>query len=202
MQNSKNNNSDNKASAKTFGGALKSSFKNHRVLWGFGIAIAVLIILVSVLSAVISSQNFSVKMIDILMPRSIPVREDSLVQYEFYREINEDYIESDSKVADDNYINMFNYYYVDENGEKQYLDDGIYYYTDADGNQQKSLVNIGFMYSMGKRVSAIKQIAQIAAWVIAIAVVILLIVIWYIKDKKRNEQNKPKRIRKAGNKNQ
>lgn len=202
MENSKKKNGEYKESFKIVGGALKSSMKKHKVLWGFGIAIVVLIILVSVFSAVVSSQNFSARMIDVLMPSYLPIREGSPVQYEFYREINEDYLESDSKIDDNNYIEMFNYYYIDENGEKQYLDGGIYYYTDEDGKQQKSLVSVGFLYSMGQRIKTIKQIATIVTWVLVVALVVFLIVLWYVKDKKRNEMNKPKRIRKAENKNQ
>lgn len=202
MENSKKKNGEYKESVKIIGHSLKSSLKNHKVLWGFGIVIVVLIIAVSVFSAVVSSENLTARAMDILMPSYLPVTEDTRVKIEFHREINEEYLNSDSKIEDDNYIEMFNYYYIDENGEKQYLDDGIYYYTDDDGNQQKSLVSVGFLYSMGQRVSQIKAIANIVTWVLVVSLVVVLIVVWYIKDKKRNELNKPKRIRKAENKNQ
>ena len=202
MENSKKKNGEYKESVKIIGHSLKSSLKKHKVLWGFGIAIAVLIIIVSVFSAVVSSQNFSARMIDMLMPSYLPVTEYTRVKIEFHREINEEYLNSDSKIEDDNYIEMFNYYYIDENGEKRYLDDGIYYYTDDDGNQQKSLVSVGFLYSMGQRVTHLKEILKIVALVLVAVLIVLLIIVWYVKDKKRNEQNKPKRIRKAENKNQ
>lgn len=203
MENSKKKNGEYKESVKIIGHSLKSSLKKHKVLWGFGIVIVVLIIAVSVFSAVVSSENLTARAMDILMPEYLPIRSaDDPVQYEFYKELNEDYIKSDTKIEGDNYIEMFNYYYIDENGEKQYLDDGIYYYTDKDGKQQKSLVSVGFLCSMGQRVSQIKAIANIVTWVLVVSLVVVLIVVWYIKDKKRNEQNKPKRIRKAENKNQ
>ena len=120
MENSKKKNGEYKESVKIIGHSLKSSLKKHKVLWGFGIVIVVLIIAVSVFSAVVSSQNFSARMIDMLMPSYLPVTEDTRVKIEFHREINEEYLNSDSKIEDDNYIEMFNYYYIDENGEKQY----------------------------------------------------------------------------------
>lgn len=203
MENSKKKNGEFKDSVKIIGGSLKSSLKNHKVLWGFGIAIVVLIIAVSVFSAVISTENLTARAMDILMPEYLPIRSaDDPVQYEFYKELNEDYIKSDTKIEGNNYIEMFNFYYIDENGEKQYLEDGMYHYTDKDGKPQISYVNIGFMYSMGQRVGQIKEIVKIITWVLVVALIVLLIVVWYIKDKKRNEQNKPKRIRKAENKNQ
>lgn len=201
MENKKN--SEFKESFKIVGGALKSSMKKHKLLWSLGIIIVVLIIAVSVFSAVVSTENLTAKAMDILMPEYLPPRdENDPIQFNFYKELNEDYINSDTKIEGDNYIEIFKYYYLDENGEKQYVDDGIYRYTDDEGNEQICYVGIGFMYSMGQKVSQIKEIAKTVAWVLVAVLVVFLIVLWYIKDKKRNEQNKPKRIRKAENKNQ
>lgn len=197
------NNSEFKQSLSIINGALKSSLKKHKVLWGIGIAVIILLIILVILSSLLVNQNFVYSVLDKFIPESISSSDPNINSPDFYREMNPEFVESDTKIDDDTYILMYKYYYFDENGEKQYLDDdAVYHYTDENGEEQEIYVGIGFIYSGGEKLGNFIGVLKNLRWVAVAIVVIGLIVLWYVKDKKRNEENKPKRIRKADNKNQ
>jgi len=181
---------------------LKSSMKQHKVLWGIGIAILVLIILFVSIIVVFSNDKLTLAIVDKIIPISIHTDTNEELDMDFYKEISPEYKASETKIEDNNYIKIYTYYYIDENGEKQYLENGEYHYKDKNGEDQVIYVALGFLYSAGDRVYKIKQAFNIALWVLIAVAVIALIVIWYVKDKKRSEQNKPKRLRKSKNKNE
>ncbi len=199
MENKKNNELKTSSIIKA---GLKSSMKEHKVLWGFGIVILVLIILFSVLAVLFVKGNLTFAIIDKIIPSSIHTDTNEELDIDFYKEVSPEYKASETKIEDDNYIEIYTYYYIDENGEKQYLENGEYHYKDKNGEDQVIYVALGFFYSARDRLNKIVQVFHTILWILGVAVVVLLIVIWYVKDKKRNDQNKPKRLRKAKNKNE
>ncbi len=199
MENNKNNEVKTSNIIKA---SLKSSMKQHKVLWGFGIAIFVLIILFAVLVLLFTKGNLTFAIVDKIIPSSIHTDANEYLDIDFYKEISPEYKASETKIENDNYIEIYTYYYIDENGEKQYLEDGQYHYKDENGEDKVVYVALGFLYSARDRLNKIVQVFHTILWILGAAVVVLLIVIWYVKDKKRNEQNKPKRLRKANNKNE
>lgn len=196
------NNSEFKTSLNIIGTALKSSLKKHKVLWGIGIALVVIIMLVAIMGIVLTQTNFTFSLVNKVIPESIHTDAVEELDMDFYKEINPEYENSDTKVDGNNYIEIYNYYYLDENGEKQYLTNGEYHYTDANGEDQVIYVGIGFLYAAGEKIMKIKDAFNIIKWIPLVVLIVFLIVVWYIKDKERNQKNKPKRIRKAENKNQ
>lgn len=196
------NSSEFKTSLNIIGTALKSSLKKHKVLWGIGIALVVIIMLVAIMGIVLTQTNFTFSLVNKVIPESIHTDAVEELDMDFYKEINPEYENSDTKVDGNNYIEIYNYYYLDENGEKQYLTNGEYHYTDANGEDQVIYVGIGFLYAAGEKIVKIKDAFNIIKWIPLVVLIVFLIVVWYIKDKERNQKNKPKRIRKAENKNQ
>jgi len=194
-------NGEFKTSLNIIGSSLKSSFKKHKVLWGIGIAILIVAILFSVLVSVMNREDFILQVADKLIPTKLQTVEESDLDMVFYREMNPEYENSDTKVNGDNYIQIYRYYYLDSAGDKQYLTNGEYHYVDDEGNAQTSFVALGFIYQAGERLTAISNALTAVKWILIAGFVVALIVLWYFKDKKRNEENKPKRIRKADNKN-
>ncbi len=177
--------------------SLKSSLKNHKAIWIIGIIILIFAILLTALVSVTRQKDFVEKAADKLIPKQIHTVEATGLDMTFYREMNPEYVESETKISDDKYIQMYKYYYIDGAGNKQYLPEGLYYYTDENGENQVSMVAVGFLYAAGERLGTIQNILTAVKWVLIVGFIAALIIIWYFKDKKRNQQNKPKRIKKT-----
>lgn len=193
-----NKKSEFKASAKVIGGAVKSSFKKHKLIWGVGIAILILIIIFTAFAAALRNEAFVLKIADVIIPKTVTVED-----IEFYRESNPEYEASETKADEDNnYISMYNYYYFNAYDERVDLEGGEYHYLDAEGNSQVISPGLAFLYQAAIRSSNIITALNIVKWVLVAGFIVFLIVLWYLKDKKMNEENKPKRLRKADNKNQ
>lgn len=195
MENKKN--SDFKSSAKIIGSAIKSSFKTHKLLWGIGIAVLILIIVFTAFLAALRSESVVEKLADVIIPKTVTV--DDIT---FYREPNPEYEASETKTDGENYLSIYNFYYFNSYDEKVDLPSGEYHYLDSEGNSQIIQPGLAFTYQAAVRLSNLSTALNIVKWVLVVGFIVFLIVLWYLKDKKMNEENKPKRLRKADNKNQ
>lgn len=189
--------SEGKLSAKLIKESVKGSYKNHKVLWKCGIVAAVFVILIALVVSAIQSEWFVQKAFDIIVPEKIENETDINVNLVFYREKNPDYDPEEEVVDGDNYTMMYNFYYLDSNGEKQYVPDGIYTYMDSTGEEQSIMVALGFVMKAGDRLAKIVTVLKWIAAAIVVAFVAWLIVLWYKKDKQRMlEEKKATRVHK------
>ena len=116
-----------------------------------------------------------------VMPKSIKSVDGSNLT--FYVEKNDKYNPETDQTLDN-----FSFYYLDENGEKQYLEHGVY--TTEDGEDM--LVAVGFMLNTRANVEGLKNTA-ITILVFAIIVLVGLIIwlsyyIWAEHEEKKKAQ--------------
>lgn len=187
--------SEARISSKIIKNSLSSSMKNHKALWVIGIILIVVVALLCTGAALLKNENFIASIVTVIIPDHIENANNDDLDIVFYKELNQEYIDSTTKFDDeDYYINMFNYYYVDDYGEKHYLPDGIYHYWVA-GEEQTVAVALGFFYAAGERLDNIKTAITAMIWIIVIAVVIAGIIIWYKHDKAKTKVQ-PRRKKK------
>lgn len=191
-----------KAVAEKIKSGLSYSLKHHKALWIVGIIILVIVIVLSAAVSFVKSDSFAEKAADMLIPKKIHTSADTGLDMTFYREINPEYAESETKVDDqNNYIQLYVYYYIDDADNKVYLDNGEYNYVNDDGENQTCYVGLGFLYAGGERINTIQTVLKVVAWVLVIGFIVAAVVVWYIKDKQHYERNKPKQPPKAKKKN-
>jgi len=195
-ENKKESLSEPKISAKIIRNSLSSSVKNHKGIWAAGIILTIIVALLCTGSALLKNENFVARIATVIIPDHIENNNNDDLDLVFYKELNQEYIDSTTKLDDeDYYINMFKYYYVDSSGEKHYLTDGMYHYWDT-GEEKVVAVALGFFYAAGQRLETIRTVITALVWVIIIGAVVAGIVIWYRHDK---AASKPKFRRKKKN---
>lgn len=182
--------SEAKVSAEIIKKSLKESWVYHKGLWITGIVILVLIVLVGVGTSIMNNRTVINKITYSFMPKEI---EGDLIDESnklvFYSEMNEEY-EGDETLTVDNLLKMYKFYYLDENGEKVYLEDGIYSYIDSNGQEQASIIGVAFLIKANQKATQIKDTIKTIAWIVCAVLIVVAIVVWYIKDKKARKENK------------
>lgn len=133
------------------------------------------------------------EVLNLLMPKQIKgegaPNVDGMV---FYREKNKEY-----DVEKDEPLKAFNYYYINSEGKKQYLEDGIYYppeYYMENSNVNPVMVNLGFYFRVQQNLQVLKNVLTVLAVLLALAVCAGLIYVWYhfwsIREDKRIARQK------------
>lgn len=169
--------------------ALKKSWTLYKKIWISCIVFFVIAILFAVGAKVVGSDDFKSKTVLKMIPETIETNTVDNQKMVFYKESNPDH-DGNPEISLDNLLKMYKYYYLDEDGNKVYLDNGFYEYKDNSGQNQLIIVGLGFIMTALGKIETIKKALQITAVVIFVSAVVAGIVVWYIKDKKYHEQQK------------
>lgn len=188
---------EKKSEAKISLGIIKESFsqsfKNHKAAWIIAIIMVIIAVLIFAGAKIVNSDGFAEKAFDIVIPKQITTTSDSDVQMTFYRERNPEYT-GEEEINSENLTSIYNFYYYNAKNEKIYVNDGIYTYLSPSGETETMLVAIGFLYEGGNRLTTAQTILNWVGWLLLAAVVVILIYVWYRKDKARQEaERKPKK---------
>ncbi len=133
-----------KESFETFKKALKNSWVYHKGLWITGIVILVLIVLFGVGTSLMNNQTVVSKITYSFMPKEVEadlIDGDSVM---FYAEINDEYDGEETTLTVDNLFKMYKFYYLNDDDEKVYLEDGIYRYKDSHGEETAKTMGFEF----------------------------------------------------------
>lgn len=164
--------------------SLKNMFKNHKKLFKAVIALVVVLAVLAAGAIALSSANVQLALMNAMVPDEITHEKLGIT---FYSEPNPEY---DGERAVLPYIC---YYYEnnDTSGEKIYLNNGVY-----NNGASKVYVAAGFGLASLPTIRSIGTAFDIAAAVVAVAIVILLIYAWY-RSFKKQELAKKEAYRKS-----
>lgn len=163
---------------------LKSAYSNHKRLFKALIALVVVLAVLASGALALSSANVQLALMNAMVPDEITHEKLGIT---FYSEPNPEY---DGERAVLPYIC---YYYEnnDTSGEKIYLNNGVY-----NNGASKVYVAAGFGLASLPTIRSIGTAFDIAAAVVAVAIVILLIYAWY-RSFKKQELAKKEAYRKS-----
>lgn len=178
-----------KSNASEGGAVIKQTLaefrKSHKKLCRALIAVLVVIVLLFAAVGIIGSDGVRVRLINSLIPDEIYNEQVNLT---FYSEANPDF---DSDIDGEDYFAMYKCYYYpgnDTSGTKIYVNDnGMLYLGDI-----KVDVSTGFILAGLQRVSKIVDALKYIAIALIIAVIAVLIYVWYRADKKSRQAQKKK----------
>ena len=189
-----------KESAQIIKELFKSSFKSHKPLWIFSaVVLAVALVIGGAALIFTTNDKVSTRVIASFLPESVHMENLGEYDMDFYRETNREYYKASKQERRE--MTPFNVYYIDEAGEKVYLEDGFYHYTDSSGNEKQLAAYYDFFMEAAGKFGRIKSDLKIAAWVFAGIIVIAAIYVWYRFDRKQYLENRPKTNRKKKKKN-
>ncbi len=185
--------SEAKISREIIKASFSESFKNHKAAWIISAILVVIAVILFVGAEFVSSDKFAETAFDLVVPRQITTDENSDVQMTFYREDNPDY--TGEKVVDSETLtSIYNFYYINAKGEKIPIQNGVYTYLGPSGETESMLVAIGFLYKGGERLELMQTVLNWIGWAVLAAVIIILIYVWYRKDKARQQaERKPRK---------
>lgn len=123
---------------------------------------------------------------NLLMNKKITSQEQIDGEYmTFYREDNPDF---DPENTDD-VSEAISVYYIDENGEKQYLPDGIYYPNGSvNGTVDPVNVRWGFYFTAFQNLRIVQNVLKTLMMPIALVVFVFIIWLWYRNWCKREDK--------------
>lgn len=169
--------------------ALKDSWRYHKGFWIAGIVILVIAILFGVGASLMNNEKIVSKITTSFIPDKLEADSIDDEKVTFYSELNPDY-DGDKELTVDNLFKMYNFYYLNEDGEKVYLQDGLYTYNDSKGEEQTVIIGAAFLLKAGQQSNKVKEALKITAWVVVAVFIVAAIVVWYIQDKKARKENK------------
>lgn len=162
--------------------SLKGFRKNHKVISGILIALAVLLLAVVISLCVLRVDSVRTSLVNSMMPATLTDEESGIV---FYRENNPDYGSEENQQT----IRVYYYPENDTTREKIYLNNGVFYNSDG---EPEMYVTAGFTIGIMMKVQTIMDALGWAAAVLVVLVIVLLIVAWYRSFKKQEEERKAK----------
>ena len=162
--------------------SLKGFRKNHKVISGILIALAVLLLAVVISLCVLRVDSVRTSLVNSMMPATLTDEESGIV---FYRENNPDYGSEENQQT----IRVYYYPENDTTREKIYLNNGVFYNSDG---EPEMYVTAGFTIGIMMKVQTIINALGWAAAVLVVLVIVLLIVAWYRSFKKQEEERKAK----------
>ena len=162
--------------------SLKRFRKNHKVISGILIALAVLLLAVVISLCVLRVDSVRTSLVNSMMPATLTDEESGIV---FYRENNPDYGSEENQQT----IRVYYYPENDTTREKIYLNNGVFYNSDG---EPEMYVAAGFTIGIMMKVQTIMDALGWAAAVLVVLVIVLLIVAWYRSFKKQEEERKAK----------
>lgn len=197
----KNKKNESRISAEIIKKSLRESWAAHKALWIIGIVVAVVLIAYGSFSLYAKTATFQRVVLSAMIPNEIVATTSDEQEFKFYYEKNPEFDKKakieviDSKVLN----NMFKFYYLDENGEKVYLEDGLYSYKDSNGDEKKISPFLTGLIEVYEKYTKVQKISKIIGWIILAAGIVGLIILWYIKDKQYQEKQmaRAKRPRKS-----
>lgn len=189
----KNNNKTKKVEIKVVAENIKNTLKNlwvsHKKSWIITIVCIIVAIAFGIGAKYAGSDEFKSNMVLKMIPETIESETTDKQEMVFYKEANPDH-DGNTEISLDNLLKMYNYYYLDEDGNKVYVDNGLYKYQDNSNEEQLIVVSLGFIMTGLAKIDAIKTALKVTAWVVFAVGIIVAIVLWYIKDKKYQESLK------------
>lgn len=193
-------NSNFKETSQIIKSLFKSSYKAHKPLWIFSTVVLALVLVIGIAAVIFTTNNrVSTYVIASFLPKSVHMENLDEYNMDFYRETNKEYYKA-SKLERKN-MTPFNVYYIDESGEKVYLEEGYYYYTDSSGTEKQLAAYYDFFIEASGKFAVMKSNVKLAAWILAGLVVVAAIFVWYRFDRKQYLENRPKFNRKKQKKN-
>lgn len=169
--------------------SLKDSWRYHKGFWIAGIVILVIAILFGVGASLMNNEKIVSKITTSFIPDKLEADSIDDEKVTFYSELNPDY-DGDKELTVDNLFKMYNFYYLNEDGDKVYLQDGLYTYNDSKGEEQTVIIGAAFLLKAGQQSNKVKEALKITAWVVVAVFIVAAIVVWYIQDKKARKENK------------
>lgn len=124
--------------------------------------------------------------INVLMPKQIQGTEGDAKDLVFYREKNKEY-----DANKDEPLKAFNYYMLNDKGEKIYLEDGMYYppsYYMENSETEPVVVYLGFFARMLQNLQIVKNVITVVAVILGLGVLALIIYAWYRIWSKREDE--------------
>lgn len=189
MSNNKNKEKSNKS--KVHNKNTSSKIKKFCVNYMGSFIVAVLFIVLAVACAFgakyVGSDEFKSNMVLKLIPDTIETNTVDDAEITFYKETNAEY-DGDEELSLDGILKMYNFYYLDEDGNKVYLQDGLYQYVDNYGTEQFIIVGVVFTMTALAKIDTIKNALDISSAVIPILGLAIAILIGVLKFKKIQKQ--------------
>ena len=130
--------------------------------------------------------NFKSKFVTMLMDKKITTDKQIDGRYmTFYREDNPDF---DPSTTDD-VTKAIKVYYINDNDEKVYLDDGFYYPSGSvNGTVEKVYVIGGFYYTVLEHLHTFQNVLKTLLMLVAVLVLVFLVMLWYRNWCKREDK--------------
>lgn len=189
MSNNKNKEKSNKS--KVHNKNTSSKIKKFCVNYMGSFIVAVLFIVLAVACAFgakyVGSDEFKSNMVLKLIPDTIETNTVDDAEITFYKETNAEY-DGDAELSLDGILKMYNFYYLDEDGNKVYLQDGLYQYVDNYGTEQFIIVGVVFTMTALAKIDTIKNALDISSAVIPVLGLAIAILIGVLKFKKIQKQ--------------
>lgn len=189
MSNNKNKEKSNKS--KVHNKNTSSKIKKFCVNYMGSFIVAVLFVVLAVACAFgakyVGSDEFKSNMVLKLIPDTIETNTVDDTEITFYKETNAEY-DGDAELSLDGILKMYNFYYLDEDGNKVYLQDGLYQYVDNYGTEQFIIVGVVFTMTALAKIDTIKNALDISSAVIPVLGLAIAILIGVLKFKKIQKQ--------------
>lgn len=130
--------------------------------------------------------NFKSKFVTMLMDKKITTDKQIDGRYmTFYREDNPDF---DPSTTDD-VTKAIKVYYINDNEEKVYLDDGFYYPNGSvNGTVENVYVIGGFYYTVLEHLHTFQNVLKALLMLVAVLVLVFLVMLWYRNWCKREDK--------------
>ena len=145
------------------------------------VLLLLLALLIGGLVLVKTNDSVANSLVAAMMPESI-TGNDNGQDITFYAEKNKDY-----KKGEDEPIDAFSVYYYDANNERVDLPQGFYKTSTADMQ-----VTVGFLFKAQERLHKVTTVVKVFIALLAVAIVIYLLYIWYLSWSRREDLKKEK----------
>ncbi len=177
----KNNNS--KVKSKNKSSCVKDFFVNYLGSFIVLLLFIVLTIACAFGAKYVGSDEFKSKTVLNFIPDTIETDTVDGTELTFYKETNEAY-DGEAVLSLDGILKMYNFYYLDEDGNKVYLQDGLYQYVDNSGTEQFIIVGVVFTMTSLAKIDTMRRALEISSAVIPVLGLLIAIVIAIFKFKK------------------
>lgn len=150
------------------------------------ISVSVIVVIGIIIAVCVANKTAVISNVTYLvMPKTIDTSEyDSSLDLVLYAEKNDEF---DAKKDEAEPLKAFKYYYYDESGKKVSLqyDDSV-----LEGTDNEMMACSMFYYEVALRMQNLVKVLKIAAVILAVAIVIGAILIWFFSWSKRYDREK------------